>query len=616
VLEDRATILLADFASADENLARVATEAFRIDLSQSRVIELAQPAFVRAALSRMERDPDSELDDALARDLALREGLPAVLTGDISRAGGSYVVSAQLVSSEDGAMLASHRETASDSTEIVSAIDATSRRIRERIGESLGTLRAGPPLARVTTANLDALRRYSQAVVLSDVGEGDRAIALLEEAVALDTAFAMAYRKLGVILSARFEERARQIDAFTRAFEHRDRLTERERYLTIAIYYNGVEGDLGRAAAAYESLLDLNPDDDWALNNVGIIYGIQQRDFARGETLFRRAIEIDSLSKPAHNNLVDVLVRQGKFDEARRALDTWRRLLPNDPEPIEFAGGIAFNTGEYDVAEASARALLDEFGTSDRWRAVATEMRGLVAGTRGKLGDADRLLGETEQLHVERGLASSALREALSRTGLRVAAGDPDGARSLLGEALGRYPLAEMAPADRPYEPLITLLFELDRPPEARAQLERWETDDPAIHKEPHARALGMVLAAEGDVGGGLAELDRGNRGGCITCALHPIALAWDRAGVTDSAIVAYEVFLERPWLYRRFWDVQWRGPTLERLGQLYDEAGDLENAAKYYAAFVELWADADEELQPRVRAAQARLEEILGKIG
>jgi len=407
------------------------------------------------------------------------------------------------------------------------------------------------------------------------------------------------------------------IDAFTRAFAHRDRLTERERYLTMAVYYNGVENDLGRAAAAYESLLDLDPDDAWALNNVGIIYGFQQRDFARGEALFRRSMEVDSLSKAAHNNLVDVLVRQGKFDEAGRALDTWRRLLPDDPEPIEFAGGLAFNTGEYDVAEAHAREILEKFGTSDRWRVVATEMLGLAEGTRGRIGEADLLLSEAEQGQLDRGLTPSALGQALSRASLRIAAGDPDGALSLAREALDAYPLAEMAPTDRPYESLITLMVELDRPKEARARLDAWELDVPeVVGRNQHLRARGNVLADEGDLTSGMAELRRGDRGGCMTCALHPMALAWDRAEVADSAIAAYETYLDTPWLYRRFWDAEWRGPTLERLGQLYDEADDLENAATYYAAFVELWADADEELQPRVRAAQARLEEILREIG
>ncbi len=100
-------------------------------------------------------------------------------------------------------------------------------------------------------------------------------------------------------------------------------------------------------------------------------------------------------------------------------------------------------------------------------------------------------------------------------------------------------------------------------------------------------------------------------------CAFPNVGRAFEVAGQQDSALVAYQAFVDTPHLFRgRGGDNWYRGPVLERLGQLYDEASDLENAAKYYAMFVELWADADEELQPRVQAAQARLEEIVAERG
>jgi hypothetical protein len=53
-----------------------------------------------------------------------------------------------------------------------------------------------------------------------------------------------------------------------------------------------------------------------------------------------------------------------------------------------------------------------------------------------------------------------------------------------------------------------------------------------------------------------------------------------------------------------------------ERLGYLYDEAGDPERASMYLARFVELWDEADPEFQARVDAARARLAEILRERG
>ena len=104
--------------------------------------------------------------------------------------------------------------------------------------------------------------------------------------------------------------------------------------------------------------------------------------------------------------------------------------------------------------------------------------------------------------------------------------------------------------------------------------------------------------------------------GNCGLCGILDRAQAFEALDQPDSAIVYYEAYLETNDVQRAAFDNENRGPTLERLGQLYDESGDPEQAAVYYARFVELWTDADPELQPRVQAAQSRLEEIVRERG
>jgi tetratricopeptide (TPR) repeat protein len=92
---------------------------------------------------------------------------------------------------------------------------------------------------------------------------------------------------------------------------------------------------------------------------------------------------------------------------------------------------------------------------------------------------------------------------------------------------------------------------------------------------------------------------------------------AYEAAGMADTVIARYEAWLGRRQLVNRVGaDAMQLAEAYERLGQLYDEKGDLERAAGYYARFVELWADADAELQPRVEAARARMEEIVRERG
>ncbi len=231
VLDERATIVLADFSPPTSQDARALTEAFRIDLSQSRVIRLAAASRVNAALTRMERDPTDPLDRETAIEVAVREGLPAVIAGEIIPAGVGYVFSAELISQSGDEVLVSLRTTAADSTEVLDAIEELSKKLRERIGESLGQIRNEPPLRQVTTSNLAALRRYSQGLRhVTNGADLARGRVLYEEAVALDTSFASAWAALAIMLLNVGEERALRLEAFDRAYRHRDRLTERERY--------------------------------------------------------------------------------------------------------------------------------------------------------------------------------------------------------------------------------------------------------------------------------------------------------------------------------------------------------------------------------------------------
>jgi tetratricopeptide (TPR) repeat protein len=94
------------------------------------------------------------------------------------------------------------------------------------------------------------------------------------------------------------------------------------------------------------------------------------------------------------------------------------------------------------------------------------------------------------------------------------------------------------------------------------------------------------------------------------------LARAFDRAGMADSAIARFELSLDYGNAFELWNATRQISTTLQRLAQLYDEQDDLERAAGYYGRFVELWADADPDLQPRVEAARARLEEIVRERG
>src|SRR2546422_1231019 len=286
VLEKRDRMVLADFENrtTDSTLGPSLTEALRVDLAQSPVVRLLDGAAVAKALARMGRTSGTALDVALARELAQREGAKAVVQGEIDPVGRSSVLSADLLSAAEGTVLVTLRENAKDDGAIIEAVDRLSGRLRERIGESLRTIRASEPLEQVTTGSLEALRKYSQALRVNDAGEFDRAVALLGEAIALDTTFAMAYRKLAAVLGNSGGPQSRIAAAAIKAFRHRDRLTPLERYLAEANYYNVAEFDRAKVQSAYRSTLELDPDNSVALNNLAEQLNDTRR-FADAESL-------------------------------------------------------------------------------------------------------------------------------------------------------------------------------------------------------------------------------------------------------------------------------------------------------------------------------------------
>ena len=621
VLDDRSPVIVSEFESDDETLGRAATEAFRVDLSQSPVVRVMEPAFVTEALVRMERPRDTPITSDLASEIAVREGVPAIVTGEINPIGSGYVLTARLLAADGEAVLASERETAGDVDEIIPAIDQLSKHLRERIGESYTSLRADPPLERVTTGSMSALRLYSDAIdAIETNGDIDRGLALLEEAIEADSSFAMAHRKLAVELRNRLEDQSRQDEALRQAYRYRDRLTERERYLTMASYYTTVTGETEKAITAYEQLLERDPNDNWALNNVAILYG-DLGDEERQVEMMTRSLAIDSTRTIAYTNLASALMQTGRYDEAESVLDRAVAYLGVSPDILRFEAFLAELRGDYEVADSVLAVIEAEYQGSLFWRSFAANHRASLDGTRGRVEAALAHARRRGEIARERGLPGEMLEAELSAAEYEaVTLRDQRRAAARLDRALSDLPVESLPFADRPYLRISRLQSRIDRPDEAAATLERFESQADSAQLRRASIGLGFTRGLLAEAEGDFDQAIRFTRAAIAESnqALGEMVLArmYERAGQSDSAVVAYERYVNGDEPIRIYWDRLFLPHSLERLGQLYDEAGDAENAALYYARFVELWEEADPVLQPRVNAARERLEQIVAERG
>ena len=619
VLEAREPILLADFGSpsGDSAAAAVVTEALRIDLEQSPVVRVLQPAQVAGTLERMARDPGAPLTPELAREVAIRDGITAWLEGEVTAVGDLYVLTARLVATATDEPLISVRETASRD-DLVSAVDQLSRDLRERIGESFKSIRASEPLAQVTTSSLEALRKYSQGVrAYARRPGGDKAIALLEEAVEIDTAFAMAWRKLGVAYHG--EDR---VEALRKAYAHRDRLTDRERYLTLGTYFSVVDEDHERAVTAYERLLDLHPDESTALHNLAGEYA------ARGDTteaieLYRRAIAVEPYASSSYSSLAVLLGARGDYQGAVRVLRLWNQRFPEHASVPYFMVHALAAQGKYDSVLTHVERF-EELADGPRAR-QALFIRADVAAVRGRIREAEGWFdrwraGADPSRRIDAPVYQAferAYEDAMIEFAYRH---DRAAAWRRMDAALDSIAVDSVLDAGVPGSGgLRTRLvyaharFNRDVPAARRYldELEEWERvylsrPLPTTYEWDELNAY--VAAAGGNHDKAVRLLRRSHAEHACTGCLAELAWVFERAGRPDSAITYYEAYLDEPDLFRLSIDGRWRARSHERLGALYEARGDQEEAARHYAAFVSLWEDADPELQPRVEAARRAL--------
>jgi tetratricopeptide (TPR) repeat protein len=472
----------------------------------------------------------------------------------------------------------------------------------------------------VTTGSLEALRKYTQAIRAGDFG-GDRAkaVTLLEEAVALDTGFATAYRTLGFYLGT-LGERQRQVEALTKAFLHGDRQTDRERDHTRGLYYTMVTYELDKAAGAYRAALESYPEDSLALINLGNLY-VELRQPARAEELLRRAIRLDSGASMAYLNLTGVQVALGRRPEAELTFERAAKRFLDNPT-IEWWGiELASSGGDYRTAEARARSFKERHGESPGYRALASQELADLATVRGRLAEAERHWRDAMNAHAEAGPGSAAYLGAVVSLGFLDMWFRRDPARGLkeLERALAQYPLDSLKLLDRPYLSLAFAYASAGKPQRARALLAEYERAvEPAMRRgeEPlRHRAWGYVAMAEGRHGDAIAEFRSyaaGAGGWCESCGLPALARAYDGSGEPDSAIAIYERYVRTPMVAGRLSeDAAELAGIYKRLGELYEQRGERAKARDYYTRFVELWDDCDPDLRPRVAEVRRRLVEL-----
>ncbi len=571
-------VLVTEFDErTGEELAVVVTEALRVDLSQSRALDLVERPEITETLALMGLGPRAHISGEVGREIAMRDGLEAFVEGAVARVGTGYIITAAIRAGSGAHLIGTFRESIDGPDQVIAAIDRLSLGIREALGEAVGTNGASLPLERVTTPSIEALTLYTTAVRAFDrFDDRPRATGLLERAVALDPGFAMAWRMLGVTLQNE-PDQTRRLEAIRQAYHHRDRLSELERYTVEASYHSVVEVDRSRAEDALLHVLRIDPENPRALNNLGVNH-LYMGEPERAEGAFRRAIGLPGASSSAYRNLVETLISLGRLKEAGRALDEFGQRFPGHELLPGLIAQLRFSSGAVDEAKAELRRVIEGPLWPAARRADAWAFLGDIAYWEGRYEEARTALLEAERVGA-RADEARVLARAVETAHTAALVGDVDWARAHIQASLG-----DGLPKDAALNSSVVMslaeVFAL-------------------VFGPGQDQGVADELARVSRFSSLHARISRGDTVGVRTLIreyslhLHRRALLFDRLGDTATAIELYEE-VRRPG-YTGWGDAPQLLRASIRLGPLYEEMGDTARALEAFRALSRQWADGDQ---------------------
>jgi tetratricopeptide (TPR) repeat protein len=328
-LTDKDTVVLADFANStgDAVFDDTLKTALSVALNQSPFLNVLPESKVAATLKLMARPANTTLTPEVASELCQRAGSKAYLAGSISNLGSQYVLGLKAVNCQSGDVLAQEQATAAAKEKVLDAVGVAAAKLRGELGESLATVQKfDVPLEQATTSSLEALKAYSLGRKAVEENGPAAALPHHQRAIELDPNFAMGYRAVGGDYWD-LSELGRASEYYAKAFELRQRASERERLIITADYYLNVTGELDKAAQACQEMIESYPRDRAAYNGLGIVLSFRGQ-YEKAVDAFRQAIHLDPDRSAPYLNIGNGLLALQRFEDVRQAIrETQARKL-------------------------------------------------------------------------------------------------------------------------------------------------------------------------------------------------------------------------------------------------------------------------------------------------
>ncbi len=405
-LTDADTIVIADFENktGDPIFDDTLKQALAIQLQQSPFLNILSNRRFRETLKLMNHPATGPLTGDVVREVCLRSGSKAMVVGSIVTLGGEYVIELRTVDCNLGDSLGEVQERAKNKEGVLSALDRVGTKMRSKLGESLGSVeRYSTPLSQATTPSLEALKAFSTAIKVERAEGWTAAIPSYRRAVELDPNFATAWNDLAISYhNLNQGERAQEYSA--RAYQLRDRVSERERFAIEAHYYQYVTGELNKAAQTYELWHRSYPREVAPFGNLGVTYAYlgELESYLK---VFHEAMRLDPNYGVVYGNLAGAYMNMNRLDDAEQVFKQAEQRNVSAESLLRDWYLLAFVKGDTPRMQQMVSAAMGKPGREDLLLASQADTEGWY----GRLHDA--------QMSTQRAMHSAQANDAKETAG-------------------------------------------------------------------------------------------------------------------------------------------------------------------------------------------------------
>jgi eukaryotic-like serine/threonine-protein kinase len=419
VLTNRDVIVLADLANSTGDPVWDGTlrEWVSNQLENSKTLRTMSPGQMQVILAEMRHPPGAPITGAVAKEVCVRAGEKATLSGSIAALGSSYALTLMATNCQTGETLASQSAEASAKERVLAALTKAVDGIREELGESLPSIQRGLAqrvnLVGPTTEPPEAYQAFAMGMIQAAQGKYAAAIPHFQRATEIDPDLAIAYAQEGIAVGG---EGSRARDLFRKAFEHRMNASERERLWIEGRYYES-EGDLDRPRQIYEELVRLYPNFVLGFNSIGNVLR-QSGEYEKALPMYHEVIRLAPEASLGYAQVLNTLIRLDRFKEARAVAEMPAVQRLNPPDVRGLLLRLSYLEGDLPAAQA---AVQDLEGTGLAMEGLRVQLA--YAFAVGRLRTSETLLARADEAARRQNLGRAALNLRLLATAYKANAG-------------------------------------------------------------------------------------------------------------------------------------------------------------------------------------------------